>query len=102
MSQFVKQSSLEESVIKNLLPQAPRLSTLYELPKAHKMNTPLCPIMSTIGLLTYKLAKHLATFLTPYVGHYEHHIKNTSDFISRIKSFPLGEEDIMVSFVWFH
>ena len=45
-----------------------RLPYFYGLPKIHKEQVPLHPIVSTIGSPTYTLAKHLATILLPIVG----------------------------------
>lgn len=51
-----------EALRKRLVPQpntttAPRI---YGLPKIHKANIPLCPIVSAFGSLTYALAKELS------------------------------------------
>ena len=41
------------------------LPMLYRLPKVHKPEVPLRPIMSFLWSPTYQLSKHLATILTP-------------------------------------
>lgn len=41
---------------------------LYGLPKVHKPNVPLRPIVSQIDSPTYDLAKHVASVLQPLVG----------------------------------
>ena len=38
---------------------------MYGLPKVHKENIPMRPIVSTIGSPMYRLAKELARILTP-------------------------------------
>ena len=41
------------------------LSKLYELPKIHKNNVPMRPIISAINSVSYKLAGWLSKILTP-------------------------------------
>ena len=41
---------------------------MYGLPKVHKENIPMRPIVSTISSPTYRLAKELARILTPLTG----------------------------------
>jgi len=41
---------------------------LYGMPKVHKKDIPLRPIVSTIGSPTYALAKHLAKVIAPLAG----------------------------------
>ena len=40
----------------------------YGLPKIHKPDTPLRPIVSSCGSVTYGVAKELAKILKPLVG----------------------------------
>ena len=40
----------------------------YDLPKIHKLDTPLRPIVSSCGSVTYGVAKELAKILKPLVG----------------------------------
>ena len=54
---------IEKTTYKNIKRGGPKLGILYELGKVHKEAKygllPLCPILSTIGASTYKLAKLL-------------------------------------------
>ena len=52
----------------------------YGLPKIHKPDTPLRPIVSSCGSVTYGVAKELAKILKPLVGQSPHHINSTQDF----------------------
>ena len=68
----------------------PKLPYMYGLPKTHKENIPLRPIISQCGSFSYKLSKFLANKLTPVVGTISNsHIQNSSDFINKIKSCNL-------------
>ena len=57
----------------------------YGLPKVHKRDIPLRPIVSSRGFISYEVAKELARILKPLVGSSPHHIKNTGDYIEHIK-----------------
>ena len=65
----------------------------YGLPKIHKTGTPLRPIVSSRGSVTYGVAKVLSKVIQPLVGKSPHHIQSTSDFVSKAKGFilQLGE-----------
>ena len=62
----------------------------YGLPKIHKLNTPLRPIVSSCGTVTYGVAKELAKILKPLIGKFLHHINSTQDFVEKVKHITLG------------
>ena len=57
----------------------------YGLPKIHKNGAPLRPIVSSVDSVTYNVAKHLAYIIGPLVGKSQHHIKNSQDFVDKLK-----------------
>ena len=71
---------------------------LYDLPKIHKDEVPLRPIVSTIGSPTYALAKHLAKVIAPLAGQTTSFVKNSADFARKMSNLTLSEDTIMVSF----
>ena len=71
---------------------------VYGLPKIHKENIPLRPIVCTIGSPTYALAKELARVLSPLTGQSPSYIKNSAHFVERIKTLKIDESDLLVSF----
>ena len=84
-----------ENRFKSYLPTLPRM---YGLPKIHKENTPLRPIVSTINSINYKLAAWLSKLLTPCLNNISgYHLTNTVDFISKIKNKVLRDK-ILISF----
>lgn len=93
---LLKNGALEENDIKRLRQRSAVAPRMYGLPKTHKDG--MRPIVSKIGAPTYPLAQHLAGLLRPYVGKCAHHIRNSTDFISRLKELTLQDSDIMVSF----
>ena len=70
---------------------------IYGLPKIHKQNTPLRPIVSFYSSPTYQLSKHLVTILSPLLGATSSTVRNSKDFVSFVCSINLDEE-VLVSF----
>ena len=69
---------------------------MYGLPKIHKANVPLRPIVASRGSLAYNASSDsvLADILGPMVGKSERHIKNSGDFVDKIKNLevPPGQK----------
>lgn len=75
----------------------------YGLPKIHKPELiPMRPIVSSIGSVTYKVAKYEAQILSPLVGKTEHHVKNSKDFVNKITSLTVPEDESVVCSPVFH
>ena len=70
----------------------------YGLPKIHKPDTPLRPIVSSCGSVTYGVAKELAKILKPLVGKSPHHINSTQDFVEQAKHFKLETGECLSSY----
>ena len=70
----------------------------YGLPKIHKPDTPLRPIVSSCGSVTYGVAKELAKILKPLVGKFSHHINNTQDFVEQVKHITLVPGECLSSY----
>ena len=64
------------------VPQPPKL---YGLPKLHKPNIPMRPIVSFRGSPTYELSKYLTTVLKPLTNESRHKLQSTKNFIDAIK-----------------
>ena len=71
---------------------------LYGLPKIHKPEVPMRPIVSCIGSPTYKLAKELTRIISPLAGNNFAYVKDSGDFVEKIRNMQLSENDILVSF----
>ena len=95
---MVQNSSLDDDTRKNICKSEALAPRLYGLPKIHKTNVPLRPIVSAIGSPTYALAKHLTFLLQPYIGQTDTYVKDSTHFISKIKDLTLEENDRLVSF----
>ena len=68
------------------VPQPPKL---YGLPKLHKPNTPMWPIVSFCGSPTYQLSKYLTNVLKPLTEESRHKLQSTENFIDAIKTAGL-------------
>ena len=72
---------INEQLYKKMCPTGAVAPKFYGLPKFHKRDIPLRPIVSSRGSINYEVAKELARILRPLVGKSPHHIKNTGDFV---------------------
>ncbi|XP_075980176.1 uncharacterized protein LOC142979382 isoform X1 [Anticarsia gemmatalis] len=79
-------------------PKSHQPPKLYGLPKIHKSNVPLRPIVSQIASPTYDLAKYVASVLQPLVGNTPSFVKDSRHFVQIIKDLRLESGDVMVSF----
>jgi len=59
------------------VPQPPKL---YGLPKLHKPNIPMRPIVSLCGFPTYQLSKYLTTVLKHLTDESRHKLQSTENF----------------------
>ena len=59
----------------------PQSAKLYWLPKLHKPNIPMRPIVSFFGSPTYQLSKHLINILKPLTDKSLHKLQSTDNFI---------------------
>ena len=75
--------------------QAPRF---YGLPKIHKVNCPLRPIVSSIGTISYQIARYVADILSPLVGKTEHHVKNSKAFAEEVRTLQVAPDEELRSY----
>jgi hypothetical protein len=71
---------------------------LHGLPKVHKPDIPLRPIVSSIGSPCYALAGFLHKILSPLPGKSESFVKNLDHFVQLLKSVNLQYIDTLGSF----
>ena len=67
-------------------------------PQDPKPDTPLRPIVSSCGSVTYGVAKELAKILKPLVGKSPHHITSTQDFVEQAKHIKLEPGECLSSY----
>jgi len=104
-SEFVEQLKtwrnlklISEQNKQELYPTSQDIPKFYGLPKIHKPEYPLRPIVSSIGCITYAATKVLAKILGPLVGNTQHHTKNSIDFTQKLKGLSVPPPRKLVSF----
>lgn len=77
--QYLKQikERIEHSKWCKLYPKSTHPPRLYGLPKLHKQNIPIRPIVDSMGAPSHELARYLASILKPLTG-------KTSSFIKKL------------------
>ena len=58
----------------------------YGLPKVHKPDILLHTVVAAIDSVTYQLAKHLSSILSPLYRNTDHHVLNSADLLSPSKT----------------
>ena len=76
--------------------RVPQSAKLYGLPKLHKPNIPMRPIVSFCGSPTYQLSKHLTNILKPLTDKSRHKLQSTDDFIDAIKTIQIPDDHKLV------
>ena len=71
---------------------------LYGLPKIHKKNNPLRPIVSSRGSVTYGVAKEVPRILKPLTGNTIHHINNSKKFADDMKETRLEKGECIITY----
>lgn len=81
-----------------LTPHHSKTPHMYGLPKIHKPEVPLRPIISSRDSPCRELSKVLLDILKPLVGKTDSFIKNSKDFVEKSKGIVLADTDRLVSF----
>ncbi|XP_069993512.1 uncharacterized protein [Penaeus vannamei] len=89
--------SIGESTYNFLSTSGSQPGMLYGLPKVHKPNIPLRPIISSIGTFNYNTAKFLVPIISPLTTN-QYTIENSTAFASEITSLDLEQPNTMASF----
>ena len=85
--------------MKGLTITASILPRLYGLPKTHKANVPMRPIVSTINSTTSKLSQLLAGVLhRSFINRTSYNVQDSFDFVERVKDIIIPESHVLVSF----
>ena len=70
----------------------------YGLHKIQKPVTPLRPIVSSYGSVTYGVVRKLAKIQKPLVGKSPHNINSTQDFVEQVQHITLGPGECLSSY----
>ncbi|XP_071054397.1 uncharacterized protein [Onthophagus taurus] len=96
MKQLIKSTGIPAEQQKGLFVQAPVPPRIYGLPKIHKPDVPLRPIVSAINSPTYQLAKHLPKILSPFTGNTESYVRDSTHFVESVKGVKLDAGDMLI------
>ena len=89
-----RQDLIANSVFKRINPQFSYPPQMYGLPKTHKDDIPMRPIVAAVGSPTHELAKELVKILSPLVGKTSSFVKNSSDLVRIIRQIRVDTSDI--------
>ena len=90
--------NLDDTDYKRILPCGSRAGVMYGLPKIHKANCPLRPIISAVGTYNYKLAKWLVEIFSPLLDNNKYILKDTFDFVNKVFKLNTIIDKSMLSF----
>ena len=91
-------TGLQDNIYRKMYPTGASPPRFYGLPKIHKNNIPLRPIVSSIGSVAYGLAKVLADIIKPLMGCSEHHVQNSHMFAEEIKDMKLERGECITTY----
>ena len=89
---------ISEQLYNKIYPSGAKAGVLYGLPKIHKNNAPIRPIISAIDTYNYHLAKYLESILKPLIENDEHILRDTFEFVNKISTIDINTEKYIVSF----
>lgn len=92
----LRENRIETCVYNKVLPCCSRAGFIG-LPKIHKPNAPLRPIISAVKTYNYALAKHLNEILTPLVDT-SFMLRDTYDFVNKVSTLDQHSDRYNVSF----
>ena len=89
MKEWKRTKTISDALYYRIYPTSETVPKFYGLPNVHKNNVPLSPIVSSIGSITYKTAKFLSNVLSPLVGKTYFFLKNSTQFVKKIKKLEV-------------
>jgi len=98
LTKVPRATRLSETDYHRILPCGSKAGVLYGLPKIHKDNCPIRPIISAVGTYNYKLAKFLNEILSPLATNNSFILKDTFDFVNRVSDLNTKVDRYMLSF----
>ena len=86
---------INKPMFERLRPTSSKAPWFYGLPKIHKPETPLRPIVSAIGSPTYNLAKFVTSIISPLAGTTSSFVKNSKHFTEMISKERVNRDEVM-------
>ena len=91
-------TGMQENTYRKMYPPGACPPKFYGLPKIHKKNIPLRPIVCSIGSVSYGVAKELGRIIKPLMGNSQDHVHNSKQFADEIKEMKLEEGECITSY----
>lgn len=89
---------ISEDIAKKLTKYNSTTPKLYTLPKVHKPDVPVRPIVSSINSITYNLSHHLAEILaSSFAERTEYNVKDTFTFVNSVSDLVLPDNYVLIS-----
>jgi hypothetical protein len=89
---------IDKSTLYSVKVSCPQIPKFYGLPKIHKPNVPLRPIVSTRFSPTYNLAKYLSELLAKHWTRGSSYVRNSIHLVERLNGLQLTDRDRLASF----
>ncbi|XP_065651060.1 uncharacterized protein LOC136079262 [Hydra vulgaris] len=94
-----KHNCFENDADNNIYPVGSQTARIYALPKMHKLSKdssqpPFRPIILTIGIYNYKLAKYLSNLLSPYIPKF-YSTCDSFSFVEELKKVDITNKYIV-------
>ncbi|CAL8110124.1 unnamed protein product [Orchesella dallaii] len=102
LDNVVKRENMEpkdaKQFIKSFIPTHSFTPRLFGLPKTHKKDIPLRPVVDCQKSVTYGVASNLNYILKPITNVSERSVKNSYEFVEKIKKLRIPRNHKLVSF----
>ena len=89
---------IDDNIYKSPYPNKTQIPRMHGQPKIHKDDYPLREIVDSEGSVYKDTDKHISRIIKPYAEKNKYCIKNSEDFVQRVKDLHVEEDEIMVSF----
>ena len=89
---------MESKIIEDLYPDVTQIPRAYGSPKIHKEGYPLREIVDSTNSAGKKIDKYVSRIIKTYTLDNPHNIKNSRDFVDKIKPLIVDENKQMISF----
>ena len=98
INEWKEKRFIDVGLQKKLISKNGTTPRIYGLPKTHKPNLPLRPIVAFNGAPTYNLSKYFADVLSNVIGKTDTYVKNGYEFANMIRDVKVPEGEVFVSF----
>jgi predicted GIY-YIG superfamily endonuclease len=98
LTTLLHEAPIHKDLIKELSPSDSRVPKIYGLPKYHKQDVPLRPIVCAIKAPAHDIARFTAQFFQKECDSIKSNIINSTHLLEQIKQVNLHPNDILVSF----